>query len=210
MNLVIISCNETVWLVSRRWHEKHQLKKRFQIIYLTSYFVMTSRYFTINPRITRYSNFKRKQKNCVVIGRRSALYKVVEILRATRCRGEFWWRKGWNSKCISRGPFDGKTVISFFFSRKEMPKIGSDRECNERSLEINVLLSFLFFSLSSSSSILVSRSAKNEIWSVYKVIDIVYRYAIDIKGGKVLKNRFCKNTKMKSTLIKTTKRVRVR
>ena len=145
MNLVIISRNETVWLVSRRWHEKHQLKKRFQIIYLTSYFVMTSRYFTINPRITRYSNFKRKQKNCVVIGRRSALYKVVEILRATRCRGEFWWRKGWNSKCISRGPFDGKTVISFFFSRKEMPKIGSDRECNERSLEINVLLSFLFF-----------------------------------------------------------------
>lgn len=122
--------------------------------------------------------------------------------------GEFWWRKGWNSKCISRGPFDGKTVISFFFSRKEMPKIGSDRECNERSLEINVLLSFLFFSLSSSSSILVSRSAKNEIWSVYKVIDIVYRYAIDIKDGKVLKNRFCK--KMKSTLIKTTKRVRVR
>lgn len=147
---------ERLWLVSRRWFlEKHQLKKRFQIIYLTSYFVMTSRYFTINPRITRYSNFKRKQKNCcVVIGRRSALYKVVEILRATRCRG-FWWRKGWNSKIISRGPFDGKTVTSFFFSRKEMPKIGSDRECNERSLEIDML----FFS-SSSSSILVSRFSR--------------------------------------------------
>lgn len=137
---------------------------------------MTSRYFTINPRITRYSNFKRKQKNCVVIGRRSALYKVVEILRATRCRGEFWWRKGWNSKCISRGPFDGKTVISFFFSRKEMPKIGSDRECNERSLEINVLLSFLFFSLSSSSSILVSRF--REKWNLKRVQS--YRHCIQI------------------------------
>lgn len=62
---------------------------------------MTSRYFTINPRITRYSNFKRKQKNCVVIGRRNALYKVVEIVSGERGVGGreggregFWWRKG--------------------------------------------------------------------------------------------------------------------
>lgn len=66
--------------MSSFWLSRNTNKKRFQIIYLTSYFVMTSRYFTINPRITRYSNFKRKQKSWSVA---EAHYtNVVETHRA--------------------------------------------------------------------------------------------------------------------------------
>lgn len=66
--------------VSSFWLSRNTNKKHFQIIYLTSYFVMTSRYFTINPRITRYSNFKRKQKSWSVA---EAHYtNVVETHRA--------------------------------------------------------------------------------------------------------------------------------
>lgn len=134
--------------VSSFWLSRNTNKKRFQIIYLTWYFVMTSRYFTINPRITRYSNFKRKQKSWSVA---EAHYtNVVETHRAP----------GFGAMVVKGLKFEkcrAAFVFSFFFSFLVLSKETREKLVNghhERSLKIDWCLSkarqnviFFFFFL---------------------------------------------------------------
>lgn len=162
--------------MSSFWLSRNTNKKRFQIIYLTSYFVMTSRYFTINPRITRYSNFKRKQKSWSVA---EAHYtNVVETHRAP----------GFGAMVVKGLKFEKcRAAFVFFFSFLVLSKETREKLVNghhERSLKIdwclskarqNVIFFFFFFYFSPFSSVGDFLTREKECYGVYRVTDIVCR-----------------------------------
>lgn len=164
--------------VSSFWLSRNTNKKRFQIIYLTSYFVMTSRYFTINPRITRYSNFKRKQKSWSVA---EAHYtNVVDTHRAPGFGAMV--SEGVEIRKVSRGL---RFFFFFFIScslKRDARKIGKwtsrtiakDRlVLVEGKAKCDFLLFFSYFSPFSSVGDLLTR--EKECYGVCRVTDIVCR-----------------------------------